>query len=271
MNVRVQFAKYNTMKFIGHLDVMRYFQKAVRRSGLDIMYSQGYHPHQIMSFASPLGVGITSDTEFMDLELKTDCPAKELVARLDAAMTDGFSVTGCRYLPDPENGRKRETAMSLITCADYLVSLKDGYSFPLTADALASRFAEFAAQEHIMVTKEVKKSNTEQEMDLKPFLFAVGSSLESFESSHPVTKDYYETTGVGLDRYISEKKCFAEHYESGKTLTMRLSAGSATNIKPELVLEAFCTWLGMEFNSFAWQIHRFGMYTGTNPEFMTLI
>ena len=67
MNVRVRFAKYGAVKFIGHLDVLRYFQKAVRRSGLKIAYSQGFHPHQIMSFASPLGVGITSEGEYMDM------------------------------------------------------------------------------------------------------------------------------------------------------------------------------------------------------------
>ena len=52
------------MKFIGHLDMMRYFQKAVRRADIDIRYSEGYSAHQIMSFAAPLGVGITSDGEY---------------------------------------------------------------------------------------------------------------------------------------------------------------------------------------------------------------
>lgn len=54
MKVRVKFAKYGCMKFIGHLDVMRFFQKAIRRAGIDVAYSTGYSPHQIMSFASPL-------------------------------------------------------------------------------------------------------------------------------------------------------------------------------------------------------------------------
>ena len=57
------------MKFIGHLDMMRYFQKAVRRAKIDIRYSEGYSPHQIMSFAAPLGVGITSDGEYFDIEV----------------------------------------------------------------------------------------------------------------------------------------------------------------------------------------------------------
>ena len=58
MKVRVKFAKYGCMKFIGHLDVMRFFQKAIRRAGIDVAYSTGYSPHQIMSFASPLGLSL---------------------------------------------------------------------------------------------------------------------------------------------------------------------------------------------------------------------
>ena len=68
MKIRIKFRKWGVMKFIGHLDMMRYFQKAVRRAKIDIRYSEGYSPHQIMSFAAPLGVGITSDGEYFDIE-----------------------------------------------------------------------------------------------------------------------------------------------------------------------------------------------------------
>ena len=54
MKIRVRFRKWGSMKFIGHLDMMRYFQKAVRRADIDICYSEGFSPHQIMSFAAPL-------------------------------------------------------------------------------------------------------------------------------------------------------------------------------------------------------------------------
>ena len=66
MTVRIKFSKFGAMKFIGHLDVMRYFQKAIRRAELDVCYSNGFHPHQVMSFAAPLGVGLTSDGEYVD-------------------------------------------------------------------------------------------------------------------------------------------------------------------------------------------------------------
>ena len=129
MNVRVRFAKYGAVKFIGHLDVLRYFQKAVRRAGLKIAYSQGFHPHQIMSFASPLGVGITSEGEYMDMELTAEYTPQEIVEALNTAMVEGFTVLSARILPEPENGRKRETAMSLVTAADYLVTVKETDTF----------------------------------------------------------------------------------------------------------------------------------------------
>ena len=73
MIFRIRFAKYGVVKFIGHLDTMRYFQKAVRRSELPIKYSQGFNPHQLMVFAQPLGVGITSDGEYMDIDVVMIC------------------------------------------------------------------------------------------------------------------------------------------------------------------------------------------------------
>ena len=80
MKVRIKFSKTGCMKFIGHLDVMRYFQKAIRRCGLDVSYSQGYNPHQLISFAAPLGVGLTSDGEYMDMQLESSLSSAEQLA-----------------------------------------------------------------------------------------------------------------------------------------------------------------------------------------------
>ena len=85
------------MKYIGHLDIMRYFQKAIRRSGLPIKYSEGFNPHQIMSFASPLGVGITSEGEYMDIELKEEVSCKEVLDKLQSTMVDGMEICKVMY------------------------------------------------------------------------------------------------------------------------------------------------------------------------------
>ena len=61
MKVRIKFRKYGILKYIGHLDVMRFFQKAMRRADIPIAFTGGYSPHMIMSFAQPLGLGVTSE------------------------------------------------------------------------------------------------------------------------------------------------------------------------------------------------------------------
>ena len=68
LNIRIKFQKSGAMKFIGHLDMMRYFQKAIRRAGIDIAYTGGYSPHQVMSFAAPLGVGIPATGSILTLK-----------------------------------------------------------------------------------------------------------------------------------------------------------------------------------------------------------
>ena len=122
MNIRIKFQKYGVMKFIGHLDMMRYFQKAIRRAGIDIAYSEGYSPHQIMSFAAPLGVGVTSDGEYFDIQVKSSLSSQEAIQALNEAMVEGVSVLEYRKLPDTA-----KTAMSLVAAADYLIYPKKQY------------------------------------------------------------------------------------------------------------------------------------------------
>ena len=98
MKIRIRFRKYGVMKFIGHLDVMRYFQKAMRRAHIDICYSEGFSPHQIMSFAAPLGVGITSDGEYMDIEVHTSASTEESLRALNGVMVEGVECTEATVL-----------------------------------------------------------------------------------------------------------------------------------------------------------------------------
>ena len=86
LKARIKFRKYGIMKFIGHLDVMRFFQKVMRRADIPIAFTGGYSPHMIMSFAQPLGVGITSDGEYLDIELKEPIDSKEAVRRMNQVM-----------------------------------------------------------------------------------------------------------------------------------------------------------------------------------------
>ena len=85
MKIRIKFSKQGHMKFIGHLDTMRYFQKVMRRANVDICYSEGFSPHQKMSFAAPLGVGIVSNGEYFDIEVNSTDSSNEMIKRINEA------------------------------------------------------------------------------------------------------------------------------------------------------------------------------------------
>ena len=122
MKVRIKFSKEGAMKFVGHLDIMRFFQKAVKRAGIDVAYSEGFSPHMIMSFAAPLGVGVTSTAEYFDMEIKSPMPSKEAVKRLNQTMVEGMEVLSFRKIPDG----KANAAMALVAAADYQVRFREG-------------------------------------------------------------------------------------------------------------------------------------------------
>ena len=121
MKVRIKFRKYGVMRFIGHLDVMRYFQKAIRRAEIPIAFTTGYSPHMIMSFASPLGIGLTSDGEYMDIERREPIASKEAVRRLNEVGIEGIEVLNLVEIEDS----KKMGGMSIFAGADYLVYPKN--------------------------------------------------------------------------------------------------------------------------------------------------
>ena len=122
MKIRIKFSKQGAMKFIGHLDTMRYFQKVMRRADVDIRYSEGFSPHQIMSFAAPLGVGLTGSGEYLDIEVLSTDSSVEMVKRLNETMVEGVEVLSYRLLPD-----NAENAMSIVAACDYTIVLRDDY------------------------------------------------------------------------------------------------------------------------------------------------
>ena len=135
MKARVKFNKYGVLRFIGHLDVMRYFQKAMRRAGIDIGYSQGYNPHQLMSFASPLGVGITSDGEYLDIVLNSDIDKDEFIDKLNAQMVEGIEILDFIKLDD-----EAKNSMSKVSAADYAIGIKDEYLDQMLNKSQSIRF-----------------------------------------------------------------------------------------------------------------------------------
>ncbi|MFI3177437.1 MAG: TIGR03936 family radical SAM-associated protein [Eubacteriales bacterium] len=161
MKIRVKFAKVGSLKFVGYLDTLRFFQKAIRRAEINIAYSQGFSPHQIMSFAAPLGVGIESVGEYFDMEVHSYTTSDDMKNRLNNVMADGIWVESVRLLPD-----NIQNAMASIAAARYVVTLRNGYETPFVwQDALDG----FLSKEEILVIKKTKKS--ERKIDVKPLIY----------------------------------------------------------------------------------------------------
>lgn len=160
MNIRMKFKKHGCMKFIGHLDIMRYFQKAIRRADIDIAYSEGFSPHMIMSFAAPLGVGLTSEGEYVDLQVNSCVSSKAAVDALNSVMVDGMEVVSFKLLPE-----NVKNAMSSVAAADYFVKWREGYA----PENWEEKFNAFLQKEEMLIVKKTKRS--EAEVDLKPMLY----------------------------------------------------------------------------------------------------
>ena len=163
MKVRIKFSKHGPIRFIGHLDVMRYFQKAMRRANIDISYSTGYSPHQIMSFAAPLGVGLESNGEYMDVELNTIVSSEMIVNKLNEVGVPGIKVLSAKVLPD-----SAKNAMATVAAAEYTVAFREGRepNFPYL-----NNLEDFFAQNEIWITKATKRST--KEIDLKLGIYQI--------------------------------------------------------------------------------------------------
>lgn len=185
MKIRLRFSKQGQMKFIGHLDMVRYFQKVMRRSEVDVAYSEGFSPHQKMSFASPLSVGVLSRGEYFDLEVNSTESSKVMLERINAQNAEGVEVLSYKLLPDDA-----KNAMSVVAGADYKV-----YTDLFNQNMLDA----FMNQDQIIVLKKTKKS--EKEVDIKPLIYNIK----------------LEDDGI----------------------FMQVAQGSASNLKPDLVMDAF--------------------------------
>lgn len=90
----IEFTKEGSARFIGHMDLMRTFQRASRRAGVPVAYSQGFNPRPRLSFASPLPLGVTGRCELAAFDLSRSVPAARVAGLLNASLPEGIRVVG---------------------------------------------------------------------------------------------------------------------------------------------------------------------------------
>jgi radical SAM-linked protein len=92
MRIRITFVKQGALRYTGHLDLHRLWERAARRAELPLAYSQGFHPQPKMNMAAALPLGFSSRCEVMDMKLEHDIPLGDLATRLNATLPAGIQV-----------------------------------------------------------------------------------------------------------------------------------------------------------------------------------
>lgn len=173
---RIVFEKGAPMRFLSHLDLMRTWERALRRSGLPLAFTQGHHPHLKMSFGPPLPLGFRSQAEVFDLELSRP-PGVDLTERLNAVLPDGLRVTGTRPIL-----YKIPSLMSQLEGASYRVRFPASYLAEagiapgrLLAE-LGDRVTRLMAQDLVLVRR--VSEDKAREFDAKPSIAAILASTD---------------------------------------------------------------------------------------------
>lgn len=231
MKIRVCFSKFGMLRFLGHLDVMRYFQHAIARASLPIAYSAGFHPHMILSFAQPLALSVTSDGEYFDCELTENVSAEELKTRLQNAMCDGFEIRTVTVLPPQEPNTKKQTGMSQIAGAMYLCEET------LSVRGLLTEAVEKLGVSGKAVIQKPTKNGT-KDMDVRAGIHAVGIVSENGTVEYVFRDGVFDVPQSLNDGFGRERSAHAAHTAGLSRFLFAVDAGSGNNISVELISEA---------------------------------
>lgn len=180
---RIVFEKGIEMRFTSHLDLMRAWERSLRRSGLPLAFSQGHHPHIKMSFGPPLPLGFRSRAEVFDLEFSQP-PAVDLRERLNGVLTSGLQVLDFRPILF-----KTPSLMSQLEGASYRVRFpgtflaETGIAPDRLRAELEARLAELAARPYVIVRRQSEGQT--REFDARPSIL----SLEASDEETPAVLD----------------------------------------------------------------------------------
>ena len=143
LRYRLRFSKRAKLRFISHRDLMLVFERALRRAGLTVAYSQGFNPHPKLTFAHALALGVESHDEIIDIELSDDPSPDEFRSRLNEQMPEGAEILSCMAI--------EKNAKLVVDGIDYQVEIE-----PAARDDILLSLTRFAEAENATITRERK-------------------------------------------------------------------------------------------------------------------
>lgn len=167
------FEKKGFIKYTSHLDMLRFFQRVFRRSGIKLAYSQGFNPHPKMSFALPLSLGYTGLGELLEIETAIPYQCNEIMDNVNEIMPEGLKVIAVSEF------NEKKTAGSMVNSAEFIIEI------PLNENENADYVKladEFMKKDSIMAQKLQRKSGKILDIDIRPLI----KSLEIIKGDHKI-------------------------------------------------------------------------------------
>ena len=158
MKMIVVFEKAPRLRLIGHLDLMRAMQRALRRSGLPLRYSQGFNPHILLTFAAPLSVGMPGKKEIMEVPLEHEVSMEEFIQKLSAALPPDLPVLSAHPVDD-----RHPAPMAQLAAAVYEAKMASA------PEGLAAAIDGFLGQTEINVMRKTKSGM--KPSDIRPMIY----------------------------------------------------------------------------------------------------
>lgn len=169
----LQFQKGDLVRHLGLLDLQRTMQRALRRSGLPVAYSNGFNPHMVMTFASALSSGIPGDAELLDVSLSGEVTEEQCLSAMNRVLPPALQASRVRLVDD-----RFPKASAALRQAAYRITLHGG-----DAGRIAGAVPAFLSETEIMAVRKSKRAETL--VNIRPML-------------HELTARYDETADTAM-------------------------------------------------------------------------
>ncbi|MDF2547062.1 MAG: hypothetical protein K0R93_1960 [Anaerosolibacter sp.] len=221
--LRVKFVKNDLMKFISHLDLLRLMERALRRADIKLSFSQGFNPHPKISFATAVPIGLSSEGEYMDVELDEELKPDSFVDRVNRQLPEGIKIISAKNIE-----AKTPALMAIVDASSYIVSCP--LENDTTQNTIEVAIKDFMDLEEIIIHKVSKKNgrNVTKEIDIKGFIY---------------------------------KMELLEHSGRSIIFKLMLATGSKGNLKPEVLIEKFIHDMEVPIILDQVRVHRLELYT----------
>ena len=207
MRARVKYSKNDEVKYVGHLDAMRTFIRCIKRTCIPVKFSKGFNPRVQISFALPLGVGVTSESEYFDLEVESKMNESMFIAELNSTLPSGFRILGVEYVSEDD----KRSLMSLVKEAIYEITVD--------TDASKDEMRKLFAQSEIIIEKETKDKKIKT-INLKNYIididfdFSNGKKVIVHSKAGSVDNMNPMFVIEAIEMYVKEVKDYEIHRKS---------------------------------------------------------